>query len=84
MNVLLEAPPSEQSVHVAVRMPMPLRLLSCCFAGHAMHGIAHHLHGTLARGSSAATRTCNGSAVGSDHGLFTAIATWSSYAGGRP
>jgi hypothetical protein len=25
MNVLLEAPPSEQSVHVAVRMPMPLR-----------------------------------------------------------
>ena len=31
MNVLLEAPPSEQSVHVAVRMPMPLRQLSCCF-----------------------------------------------------
>ena len=28
MNVLLEAPPSEQSVHVAVRMPMPLQLLS--------------------------------------------------------
>jgi hypothetical protein len=74
MNVLLEAPPSEQSVHVAVRMPMPLQLLSCCFAGHAMHGIEHHLHGTLA-GSRAATQTCNGSAVGSDHDLFKAIAT---------
>ena len=48
MNVLLEAPPSEQSVHVAVCMPVPLRQLSCCFAGHAMHGIEHHLHGTLA------------------------------------
>ena len=83
MNVLLEAPPSEQSVHVAVRMPMPLRLLSCCFAGHAMHGIEHHLHGTLA-GSRAATRTCNGSAVGSDHGLFKAIATWSSHTGRWP
>ena len=78
MNVLLEAPPSEQSVHVAVRMPMHCGQLSCCFAGHAMHGIEHHLHGTLA-GSRAATRTCNGSAVGSDHGLFKAIATWSSH-----
>ena len=78
MNVLLEAPPSEQSVHVAVRMP--LRLLSCCFAGNAMNGNEHHWHGTLA-GSRAATRTCNDSAVGSDHGLFKAIATWSSSAG---
>ena len=26
MNVVLETPPSEQSVHVAVRMPMPLQL----------------------------------------------------------
>ena len=80
MNVLLEAPPSEQSVHVVVRMPMPLQLLSCCFAGHAMHGIEHHLHGTLA-GSRAAMQTCNGSVVGSVHGLFKAIATWSLYAG---
>ena len=72
MNVLLEAPPSEQSVHVAVRMPMPVQLLSCCFAGHAMHGIEHHLHGTLA-GSRAAMQTCNGSVVGSDHGLFKAM-----------
>ena len=42
MNVLLEAPPSEQSVHVAAHVLMPLRPLSCCFAGHAMHGIEHH------------------------------------------
>ena len=83
MNVVLETPPSEQSVHVAVRMPNALRQLSCCFAGHAMHGIEHRLHGTLA-GSRAATRTCNGSAVGSDHGLFKAIATWSSSAGRWP
>ena len=72
MNVLLEAPPSEQSVHVAVRMSMPLRLLSCCFAGHAMNGNEHHWHGTFA-GSRAATRTCNDSAVGSDHGLFMVV-----------
>ena len=80
MNVLLEAPPSEQSVHVAIRMPMPLQLLSCCFAGHAMHGIEHHKHGTLT-GSRTAMQTCNGSVVGSDHGRFKAIATWSLYAG---
>ena len=78
MNVLLEAPPSEQSVHVAVRMPMPLQLLSCFFTGHAMHGIEHHLHGTLA-GSRTATQTCNGCTVGSVYGLFKAIGTWSSY-----
>ena len=83
MNVLLEAPPSEQSVHVAVRMPMHCGQLSCCFAGHAMHGIEHHLQGTLA-GSIAATQTCNGSAAGSDYGLFKAIATWSSNAGRWP
>ena len=83
MNVVLETPPSEQSVHVAVRMPVPLRQLSCCFAGHAMHGIEHLLHGTLA-GNRVATRTCNGSAVGSGHGLFKAIATWSSHTGRWP
>ena len=80
MNVLLEVPPSEQSVHVAVRMPMPLQLLSCCFAGHAIHGIEHHKHGTLT-GSRTDKPTCNGNAVSLDHGLFKAIATWSSYTG---
>ena len=80
MNVLLEAPPSEQSVHVAVRMPMPLQLLSCCFAGYAMHGNQHQWHGTLT-GSRTANQTCNGSAVGFEHGLFKGIATWSSYTG---
>ena len=55
MNVLLKAPPSEQSVHVAVRMPM---LLSCCFAGHAMHGNEQQSHDTLAV-SRTAYQTCN-------------------------
>ena len=74
MNVLLEAPPSEQSVHVAVRMPMPLLLLSCCFAGHAMHGNEHQWHGTLA-GSKTACQTCNGSAERSSHGLSMVVTT---------
>ena len=79
MNVLLEAPPSEQSVHVAVRMPMPLQLLSCCFAGHAMHGNEHQSHGTLA-GSRTAYQTCNGAVEGSSHGLSMSVTAWPSYA----
>ena len=56
-NVLLEAPLSEQSVHVAVRIPMLLQLLSCWFAGHKMHSNVHHRHGTFV-GSRAAIQTC--------------------------
>ena len=79
MNVLLEAPPSEQSVHVAVRMPMPLQLLSCCFAGHAMHGNEHQWHGTLA-GSKPVCQTCNGTVEGSSQGLSMAVTAWPPYA----
>ena len=78
MNVVLETPPSEQSVHVAVRMPMPLQLLSCWFAGHAMHGNEHQSHGTLA-GSKTACQTCNGAAEGSSHGLSMAVTAWPPY-----
>ena len=74
MNVLLEAPPSEQSVHVAVRMPLLLHQLSCCSAGHAMNGIEHHWHGTLA-GSRTAYPTCNDAAEGSFHGLSMGVTT---------
>ena len=58
----------------------PCTCTCTCACACSMHGIEHHLHGTLA-GSRVATRTCNGSAVGSDHGLFKVIATWSSHTG---
>ena len=79
MNVLLEAPPSEQSVHVAVRMPMPLQLLPCWFTGHALNGNEHQWHGTLA-GIKTACQTCNGAAEGSSQGLSMAVTAWPPYA----
>ena len=79
MNVLLEAPPSEQSVHVAVHMLLLLHQLSCCFAGHALNGNAHDCHGTLT-GSSTAYRTSNAAAEGSFHGLSMGVNAWPSYA----
>ena len=78
MNVLLEAPPSEQSVHVAVRMPMPLQLLSCWFAGHAMQSNEHHWHDTLV-GITAAIQACNGSAERASDGLSIATHSLSPY-----
>ena len=82
MNVLLEAPPSEQSVHVAVRMPMPLQLLPCWFTGRALNGNEHQWHGTLAArlaGSKTACQTCNGAAEGSSQGLSMAVTAWPPY-----
>ena len=78
-NVPLKRPPSEQSVHVAVLMPLLLHQLSCCSAGHAMNGIEHHWHGTLA-GSRTAYPTCNDAAEGSSHGLSMGVTTRPSYA----
>ena len=52
-NVLPKAPPSEQSVHDAVRMLMLLLMLSGISAGHALLGFEYHWHGTLARSKTA-------------------------------
>ena len=62
MNVLLEAPPSEQSVHDAVRMLMLLLMMSGISAGHALLGFEYHWHGTL-EGSRTTIQTCSGSAA---------------------
>ena len=74
-----EEPPSEQSVHVAVRMLLLLHQLSCCFAGHGMNGNGHHWQGTLA-GRRTAYHTCNDAAESSSYGFSMGVTTWSSYA----